>query len=55
MNRRAYDGLGLRAALVAMLVLVGTWLMLSGCSTVPPGYDADTTPDHDGEEWVGGK
>ena len=28
---------------------------LAGCATTPRGYDSDTTPDHDGEEWVGGQ
>lgn len=31
--------------------------LLTGCMSlhqVPPGYDADTTPGHDGEQWIGG-
>ena len=34
----------------AMLVCV----LLAGCASIPEGYDWDTTPDHDGEEYVGG-
>lgn len=30
-------------------------LLLNSCASVPSGYDADTTPDRDGEEWVGGQ
>lgn len=26
-------------------------ILFTGCSTVPPGYDADTTPGHNGAGW----
>ena len=28
-------------------------VLLAGCK-VPEGYNWDTTPDHDGEEYIGG-
>ena len=49
-----------RATLLAIgsSLVIGFLLIFSGCSTapsVPNGYDADTTPSHNGEAWVGGK
>ena len=37
-----------------LLAVVLAALLLAGCSSVPEGYDWDTTPDHDGEEYIGG-
>ena len=34
---------------IAVLLLA----LLAGCATVPEGYDWDTTPEHDGGEYVG--
>jgi len=44
----------LRLLFIALALLA----FCSGCLTtpsVPNGYDADTTPGHNGEAWVGGK
>lgn len=39
-----------------LTILLCAIAVLTSCvSTVPPGYDADTTPDHDGESWIGGQ
>ena len=35
-------------------ILLFLALALAACTTIPPGYDTDTTPGHDGEEWIGG-
>ena len=43
----------------ALAVLAATLLALPGCRSpvddVPPGYQDDTTPTHDGEDWRGGE
>jgi hypothetical protein len=39
------------ALLLAAIVALG---MLGACATTPTGYDRDTTPEHNGEEWIGG-
>ena len=36
-----------------LLFVILTALVLAGCGT-PKGYDWDTTPDHNGEGYVGG-
>jgi hypothetical protein len=40
-----------------LLITVYCLLLLTifiGCASTPAGYDADTTPDHNGEQWIGG-
>ena len=36
-----------------ILAVILAAVLLAGCKA-PEGYDWDTTPDHDGEEYVGG-
>lgn len=51
--------LGVKSAKLgfAALAVAGILLFLFGCQTIgtPPGYEADTTPGHNGEAWVGGE
>lgn len=52
------DGLEFRPLTIrrALVALAFVACLMNGCQTrIPSGYDADTTPDHDGEEWVGGQ
>lgn len=44
--------------IIGALVFVAGIAFFCGCATdsaSTSGYDADTTPTHDGEEWVGGE
>ncbi|MFH0907184.1 MAG: hypothetical protein V1929_00275 [bacterium] len=40
---------------VVLSFLAALCFVFAGCATVPPGYDADTTPGHNGEQWIGGE
>jgi len=35
-----------------LLLLIA--LTIAACTTIPPGYDRDTTPGNDGSDWIGG-
>lgn len=37
-----------------LLAAVAVAALLGACATTPSGYDRDTTPEHNGEEWIGG-
>jgi hypothetical protein len=39
---------------VGMVVIFLLGLSLQGCRSIPEGYDRDTTPGHDGADWIGG-
>lgn len=49
--------LGVKSAKLGFAALaVAGLLLLFGCATtIPDGYDADTTPGHNGEAWIGGE
>lgn len=46
-----------------LLTIIVCILFVFGCASngnlekpaSPPGYESDTTPEHDGEDWKGGK
>jgi hypothetical protein len=39
----------------ALVALIGLLSLVSGCSTPRTSeYEADTTPGHNGEHWIGG-
>lgn len=40
--------------LLALVLAPVAGCQAPGGNQVPPGYDADTTPDHNGELWIGG-
>lgn len=37
-----------------LAVMAAAVALAYGCASVPRGYDADLTPTHNGEAWVGG-
>ena len=41
------------AALVVIVVWIWMAITLIGCVTTPSDYRLDTTPDHDGERYIG--
>lgn len=40
-----------------VIAALASLALVFGCQTIgtPPGYEADTTPGHNGEAWVGGE